>query len=145
MKDKKGTSNPPIDAIIPWVNGNDKKWQEKLNQHLEVKINFNKKKESVRFNSIGEVDIAIKSIIKYAPFFKNIYLVTDEQIPDSFKSLKSLGNSFGINLEVIDHKIIFQGYEEFYHASIQHPLYHFCTEYQTFQNIMCFSMMIFLL
>lgn len=113
MKDKKGTSNPPIDAIIPWVNGNDKKWQEKLNQHLEVKINFNKKKESVRFNSIGEVDIAIKSIIKYAPFFKNIYLVTDEQIPDSFKSLKSLGNSFGINLEVIDHKIIFQGYEEF--------------------------------
>ena len=102
-----------IDAVIPWVNGNDKKWQEKINQYTQVKIDFNNKKESVRFNSLGEIDIAIKSIIKYAPFFKNIYLVTDDQIPDSFESLKVLGNSLDINLELIDHKVIFKGYEEF--------------------------------
>ena len=102
-----------IDAVIPWVNGNDKKWQEKLNHYLTVKIDFNKKKESVRFNSIGEIDIAIKSIIKYAPFFKNIYLITDDQQPEAFESLKALGKSSGINLELIDHKELFKGYEEF--------------------------------
>lgn len=111
MKEK--NHNIQLDAVITWVDGNDKKWQEKINQHLEVKIDFSKKKESVRFNSIGEINIAIKSIIKYAPFFKNIYLVTDEQIPDDFESLKALGKSSGVNLEIIDHKVIFKGFEEF--------------------------------
>jgi len=106
-------ANIQVDAVIPWVNGNDEKWQEKINNHLENKIDFNKKKESSRFNSIGEIDIAIKSIIKYAPFFKNIYLVTDNQIPDSFNKLKELGKSSGINLEIIDHRVIFEGFEEF--------------------------------
>lgn len=105
--------NIEIDAVIPWVNGNDKNWQQKINQHLTTKIDFNNKKESVRFNSIGEIDIAIKSIIKFAPFFKNIFLVTDEQTPDAFEFLKALGKSSGINLEIIDHKIIFDGNEEF--------------------------------
>ena len=105
--------NIQLDAVIPWVNGNDTKWQKKINQHLAVKIDFSKKKESVRFNSIGEIDFAIKSIIKYAPFFKNIYLVTDDQQPDTFESLKALGKASGVNLEIIDHKILFRGYEEF--------------------------------
>jgi hypothetical protein len=107
------TSTFQLDAVIPWVNGNDKKWQEQLNNYLTVKIDFTKKKESVRFNSIGEIDIAIKSIIKYAPFFKNIYLITDDQQPEAFESLKALGKSSGINLELIDHKVLFKGYEEF--------------------------------
>lgn len=111
MKDN--SSNIQIDAIIPWVNGNDKNWQKKLNEYSDIKIDFNKKKESVRFNSIGEIDIAIKSIIKYAPFFKNIFLVTDNQIPDTFETLKALGKSSGINLEIVDHKVLFQGYEDF--------------------------------
>ena len=111
MKEK--NPNIQVDAVIPWVNGNDKKWQKKLNKHLKVRIDFDKKKESIRFNSIGEIDITIKSIIKYAPFFKNIYLVTDEQTPDSFETLKELADSSGINLEIIDHKVIFEGFEEF--------------------------------
>ena len=110
---EKNSLNIEIDAVIPWVNGNDENWQKKINTYLETKIDFNNKKESVRFNSIGEIDICIKSIIKFAPFFKNIYLVTDDQIPDAFESLKALGKSSGINLEIIDHKIIFEGNEEF--------------------------------
>jgi len=111
MKDQ--TENINLDAVIPWVNGNDTKWQEKLNKHLKVKIDFSSKKESVRYNSIGEIDIAIKSIIKYAPFFNNIYLITDDQIPDDFENLKALGKLSGVNLEIIDHTILFKGFEEF--------------------------------
>lgn len=111
MKDTE--QNMEVDAIIPWVNGNDKNWQKKLNEYSDIKIDFNKKKESVRFNSIGEIDIAIKSIIQHAPFFKNIYLITDNQKPDSFDKLYELANLSGINLKIIDHKVIFRDYEEY--------------------------------
>jgi len=100
-----------IDAVITWVNGNDIKWQKKINFYLESKIDFSLKKKSLRYNSIGELDIAIKSIIKYAGFVRNIFLVTDDQIPKSFKSLKELARLNNINLEIIDHKVIFKGYE----------------------------------
>lgn len=110
---KEDISNIQIDAVIPWVNGNDKGWQKKINKYKKVKIDFDKKEESVRYNSIGEIDITIKSIIKYAPFFRTIFLVTDNQIPFFFEQLKELANSFGVNLEIIDHKIIFEGFEDY--------------------------------
>ena len=106
-------SNIQFDAVIPWVNGNDTAWQKKINIYLDKKIDFKKKKDSKRYNSIGEIDIAIKSIIKNAPFFKTIYLVTDNQVPDTFEELKDLANKSNIDLKVIDHKIIFEGFEQF--------------------------------
>ncbi len=105
-------SDIPIDAVITWVDASDKEWQKKINKYLKIKIDFNKKKESVRYNSIGEIDIAIKSIIKYASFVRNIFLVTDNQIPKSFNNLQSLAKEKGINLTVVDHKIIFRDFED---------------------------------
>lgn len=105
--------NIQVDAVITWVNGNDKNWQEKINAYSESKINFSSENHLKRYNSIGEIDIAIKSIIKFAPFIKNIFLVTDNQSPESFDSLKSLAQKKGINLELVDHKIIFSGFEEY--------------------------------
>lgn len=101
-----------IDAVITWVDGNDPVWQEKLNHHAEKKIDFSKKKESVRFNSIGEINIAVTSIIQYAPFLKNIFLVTDKQTPDGFERLKAKALQSNINLEIIDHKVIFRDFED---------------------------------
>lgn len=106
-------TNIQVDAVITWVDGNDKNWQEKINTYSESKINFSSEKHLKRYNSIGEIDIAIKSIIKFAPFFKNIFLVTDNQTPKSFDSLKLLAENQNINLEIIDHKIIFNGYQDY--------------------------------
>ena len=102
-----------VDAVITWVDGNDTNWQDKLNIHSETKIDLNKKKESVRYNSIGEINIAIKSIIKHASFVKNIFLITDNQVPDLFEELKSLALKNDINLEILDHQVVFKGYEQF--------------------------------
>ena len=102
-----------VDAVITWVNGNDKKWQEKINTFSEVKINFSSKQHLKRYNSIGEIDIAIMSIIKFASFVKTIYLVTDNQKPESFNKLKTLAKNKGINLELIDHKIIFREFDQY--------------------------------
>src|SRR5210317_912065 len=79
-----------IDAVITWVDGNDPVWQEKFNSFAPNKIDFSNKKEMIRYNSIDEIGIAIKSIIKNAPFLKSIYLVTDNQKPTNLKSLQEL-------------------------------------------------------
>lgn len=105
------TTEYQIDAVITWVDGNDVEWQKKINNYLEVKKDFTNKKNLVRYNSIGEIDITIKSILKFAPFIQNIYLVTDNQKPKSFENLKILAKNQSKNLELIDHKIIFKGYE----------------------------------
>lgn len=102
-----------VDAVITWVDGNDENWQDKFNVYSETKIDFNKKKESVRYNSIGEINIAIKSIIKHASFVKNIFLITDNQVPDLFEELKLSALKNDINLEIVDHQVIFKGYEQF--------------------------------
>lgn len=101
-----------IDAVITWVDGSEKKWQEKFNNFSSIKINFDKKEvASKRYNSIGEINFAIRSIIKFAPFVNTIYLVTDDQIPLEFNQLKSHALDNNIALVIIDHKIIFEGYE----------------------------------
>jgi len=109
----KSETNIQIDAVITWVDGSDAYWQEKINTYSKTKIDFESKKHLKRYNSIGEIDIAIKSIIKFAPFFKTIYLVTDNQRPKAFEKLKSLAEIRGINLKIVDHKIIFRGYEKY--------------------------------
>lgn len=109
----KPVENIQVDAVITWVNGNDRNWQEKINTYSESKINFSSKNHLKRYNSIGEIDIAIKSIIKFAPFIKNIFLVTDNQSPESFNSLQSLALKYSVNLELVDHKVIFRGFEEY--------------------------------
>jgi len=107
------SKNIQVDAVITWVDGNDQGWQDKINAYSESKINFSSKNHLKRYNSIGEIDIVIKSIIKFAPFIKNIFLVADNQSPESFDSLKSLAQKKNINLELVDHKIIFSGFEEY--------------------------------
>lgn len=102
-----------IDAVIPWVDGNDINWQKKINQYAETKINFSNKKESVRFNSIGEITICIKSIIKNVAFVDTIFLVTDQQMPHSFNELETLAKASNIKLKIIDHSVLFNGFEDF--------------------------------
>ncbi len=102
-----------VDAVITWVDGNDKVWQNKINSYKKPPIDFNKKRESVRYNSIGEIDITIQSIIKFASFIKNIYLVTDNQKPKSFDKFKHLAKTKNINLELVDHTVIFRNYESY--------------------------------
>lgn len=102
-----------IDAVITWVDGNDKYWQKKVNKYAKPKIDFKNKKNSCRYNSIGEINIAIRSIIKFAPFVRNIYLITDSQTPRSFANLQKLAEESNINLILLDHKIVFKDYEHY--------------------------------
>ena len=101
-----------VDAVITWVDGNDENWQQKINKYSKVKIDWSNKKETIRYNSIDEITIAIKSVIKHAPFVRNIFLVTDDQTPKSFEDLKIIASNQNINLTIVDHKVIFREFDE---------------------------------
>lgn len=102
-----------VDAVITWVDGNDEQWQRKINPYLEKKIDWSNKKETVRFQSIDEIVYCIQSIIKFAPFIRNIFVVTDTQTPPNFSELQALAEKKGKKLRLVDHKEIFAGFESY--------------------------------
>jgi hypothetical protein len=102
-----------IDAVITWVDSSDKVWQQKINKYLQQKIDWDNKKDSTRYNSVNEIEITILSIIKFAPFIKNIFLVTDNQQPENFIKLKNIAEVNNVNLELVDHTIIFRNHKKY--------------------------------
>jgi hypothetical protein len=102
-----------IDAVITWVDSSDSVWRNKINQFLEKKIDWTNKKDSTRYNSINEVDITILSILKFATFVKNIFLVTDNQQPKNFTKLQEIAKENGVTLKLIDHSVIFRDYKTY--------------------------------
>lgn len=100
----------PIDAVILWVDGDDKKHQSKILPFIENKEKLKSKKFRTRFDQVNEIKFTIDSILKFAPYIRNIFIITDEQSP-SFLTTKK-GSSYK-KVSIIDHKIVFTGYEEY--------------------------------
>ncbi len=101
----------PIDAVILWVDGNDEKHKEKIRPYVKDTKTIGTKKFRTRFDQVNEIKFTIDSIIKYASFIRNIYIVTDEQTP--YFLTKENGTNEYKKVSIIDHKDIFTGYEQF--------------------------------
>ena len=67
----------------------------------------------IRFSSIGEIYWCVASLNRYAPFLHKIYLVTDGQDPHLGPYLDKLFPEGSIPIEVVDHSVLFAGYEEY--------------------------------
>lgn len=100
----------PVDAVITWVDGHDPNHQKKLENYLASQgIARPVEAAPTRFNQCGEIDYCIKSILKFAPWIRNLYVITDAQEPKNFKKLQAdLPEG---KLQLIDHRVIFRGYE----------------------------------
>ena len=94
-----------IDAVITWVDGADPNYQMKYRKYFSGRSNIKK-----QFLQSNEITLCIASILKYAPFIRKIFIVTDGQSPnlDEIKDFANLDK-----LKIIDHKEIFYGEEEF--------------------------------
>lgn len=100
----------PIDAVILWVDGNDENHYNKILSYLEDKEKAKNKKFQTRYNQVNEIQYTIDSILKFAPYIQNIYIVTDNQTPPFLINNPSTTYS---KVTVIDHHQIFAGYEEY--------------------------------
>ena len=92
----------PIDVVYTWVDGADPAWRERRDaalgerdgEHHALAAN-----ES-RYTDHGELRYSMRSLWSYAPWFRRVYLVTDDQVPEWL-------NVEHPRLRVVSHKELF--------------------------------------
>lgn len=103
-----------IDAVITWVNGDDPRHRAKRMKFGSSSIHESEDVAgSTRFNSLGEIYYCVASLNRFAPWLHRIYIVTDEQDPCVEPFLERYFPQGYIPIEIIDHKTIFRGYEQY--------------------------------
>ena len=71
-----------VDAVITWVDGADPAHRQKLDAWLaQSGMPRPATAEPTRFNDAGEIDWCIRSILRFAPWFRRIHVVVDAQTP----------------------------------------------------------------
>ena len=103
---------PAIYAVIMWVDGNDPFHKSKMETYLAPTHSVNNKSLRTRYDQVNEIEFCVKSILKYATFIRNIYIVTDNQTPDFLKDQAKAQQAFS-NVFIVDHKVIFEGYTHY--------------------------------
>lgn len=105
----------PIDVVICWVDGNDPGHRAKRRQYNPPQ-SANLVPEATadtRFGSVGEIYFSLASILKYAPFIRKVWIVTDNQMPPLVAEFAKAGLCKADFIEIVDHTTIFRGYEEY--------------------------------
>lgn len=92
-----------IDIVYTYVNSKDKKWKEKREktklEYYNSEINNIDSNISDRFDDNDELKLSLRSISNCLDFVRNIYIVTDDQIPEWI-------NIHHNKIKIIDHKDI---------------------------------------
>jgi hypothetical protein len=90
-----------IDVVITWVNGSDIEWLKKINS-----INKSKVPEAdIRYRETRQLKYALRSVRKFLPWTRRIYLLTDNQIPTWMTKNEKLREQN--NLFIVHHNQIF--------------------------------------
>lgn len=94
-------SDFPVDIVYLWCNSNDSAWIEKKNNELKKynKPLDNDATSDCRFTNIDELKFSLRSLEKFAPWVNQIFIVTDNQIPDWLDITNP-------KIKIIDHKDI---------------------------------------
>lgn len=74
----------PIDVVYTWVDGADPAWRARREAALAKRGDEHHALASneSRYTDHGELRYSMRSLWSYAPWFRNVYLVTDDQVPD---------------------------------------------------------------
>ncbi len=99
-------NNIPIDAVITWVDNGDAKHLEKIFEYIPKTEVERRGKLKKQLFEVEELKYVVHSILKYAPFIRSIYIVTDNQKP---KFLNTNNIDGYAKVKIIDHKEIFKG------------------------------------
>ena len=102
-----------IDIVIAWVDGDEPLLKQKRARYQKTTSAASDAISSTRFASNDEIYYNIASIIKYVPFCRHIYIVTDQQQPALIEAFAEQNICAKDKIRIIDHKDIFTGYEQF--------------------------------
>ena len=107
------TASPTdIDVVIAWVDGNDPVHRAKRARYAgRPEIARDDVGGDTRFVSTGEIYYCVASIVRFAPFVRRIFIVTDGQDPHADAFVARHFPDCRIPIEVVDHTVLFAGYE----------------------------------
>ena len=91
-----------IDAVITWVDGDDPAHRKKRAAYLDSTAPESSV-QSTRFASSGEIRFAVLSLLRFCPFLRCIYVITDAQHPTVLDPILAAHT----NVRVIDHRDAF--------------------------------------
>lgn len=94
----------PIDLVYMWVDGSDPAWFERKNAAL-VACGLEPEDAGAaaeRFRDNGELRYSLRSVERFAPWARNIYLVTDQQVPSWLDPTND-------RITIVDHADLFAG------------------------------------
>lgn len=74
--------NYDIDLVYLWVDGNDPVWQAKRNTFTKHMLENTENNCKGRYANNNELKYSLRSVEKYAPWVRKIFIVTDSQTPD---------------------------------------------------------------
>lgn len=104
----------PIDAVITWVDGNDKRHKEKRKKYGTPHLfNTEDVAADTRYANVGEIFYCVASLNRFASWIHKIYIVTDSQNPNVDNFIRNNFPKGYIPMEIIDHKVIFKDYEAY--------------------------------
>lgn len=98
-----------VDAVVTWVDGKDVAHQKKINKYVKNRQKTTSIGFRTRYDQVNEIQFTVDSILKYADFVRNIYIVTDNQVPNFIKN-KAPGTYQ--NVFIVDHTQIFKDHLE---------------------------------
>lgn len=103
-----------IDVVIAWVDGNDPSLAEKRDKYLPASSGSSAipGAQSTRFSSVNEIKYCVLSILRFAPFVRNIFIVTDGQDPGLLPDIKRFFPGREESVRIVDHSEIFEGFSD---------------------------------
>ena len=100
----------PIDAVVTWVDGDDPQHRQKLEAYLGRRARRRPKAAAeTRYADRGELEYCVASLLRFAPWLRYIFIVTDAQRPGF---LDRLPEHVSARVRLVDHTEIFRGMAE---------------------------------
>lgn len=91
----------PIDVVYTWVNNEDPEWRERMeNNRCSSTTYAAYATDEARFSNHDELYYSVLSVLKYMPWVRHMYIVTDNQIPPWLDKINSS------KISIVDHKDI---------------------------------------
>lgn len=87
-----------VDVVYTWVNDKDPEWIQKKQKNANYPVTCMSAADQARFEDHNELYYSVLSIKKFMPWVRNIYIITDNQIPAWLVEYN--------NIFIIDHRDI---------------------------------------
>lgn len=99
----------PIDVVITWVDGNSREHRLKRHKYADPSgaTAFEDVGGEERYSNSGEIKIAVASVLRFAPFVRTIFIVTDQQNPQLDNFVAEHFPHTATKIQIVDHTEIY--------------------------------------